>query len=223
MAKPPQRIAWAKTLIRLYSKLRQEYEQHKCHRISKLRKLYCLINIPSKGGLSLSSLSSLSSSESFSSSTDTMEDDETSSENSWAEILGSDWQGRGILGSETSLGSESGLDIPELVSPSHDSDSSSSSGYSVLQTEIRNRGWVERSVGTACVSSGGARWSTVGGWTRLQLHEFGELCLPALLACLSFQIRSLSRGLRELRARVWKLLLIIRLRFYMCIVKYLYI
>ena len=130
MAKPPRRIARAKTLIRLYSKLWREYEQRKRHRISKLRKLYRLINIPSKGGLSLSSLSSLSSSESFSSSTNTTEDDETSSENSWAEILGSDWRGRGILGSETSLGSESGLDIPELVSLGHDSDSSSSSGYS---------------------------------------------------------------------------------------------
>ena len=45
-----------------------------------------------------------------------MEDDETLSKNSLAEILGSDWQARGILGSETSLGSDFGLDIPELVS-----------------------------------------------------------------------------------------------------------
>jgi hypothetical protein len=80
--------------------------------------------------LSFSSLSSLSSSKSFSSSIDTTEDDEISRENSWAEILGSDWWGRGILGSETSLGSELGLDIPKLVSLGHGSDSSSSSRYS---------------------------------------------------------------------------------------------
>ena len=53
-------------------------------------------------------------------------------------------------------------------------------------------------------SDSGALRSTVGSRTRLQLHEFGELRLPALLACPLFQIRSLSRGLRELRARALK-------------------
>lgn len=123
MPKPPRRNARAKALVRLYTKLRREYEQRKHRRISRLRKLYRQLRVTSANNLSLSSLSSLSSSESSLNSTggDTtnLEDEGTASEDSWADILGSDWQGRGLLGSDTSLDSELGVndsDIPDLVS-----------------------------------------------------------------------------------------------------------
>ena len=64
-----------------------------------------------------------------------MEDEGTMTDDSWTDILGSDWQSRGILGSDTSLGSELGFtggsDVPELVLIGHHgSNSSTSSGYS---------------------------------------------------------------------------------------------
>ena len=49
MPKPPWRSAQAKTLVRLYTKLRQGYEQHKhCH-ILRLKHLFCLLRVPSMG------------------------------------------------------------------------------------------------------------------------------------------------------------------------------
>jgi hypothetical protein len=74
---------------------------HKWHRISKLKKVYRLVRVPSKGGLSLSSGSLSSSSKSSLSSGNTTEDEESTSKDFWADILGSNWRGRGILGSET--------------------------------------------------------------------------------------------------------------------------
>ena len=124
-------------LVQLYVKLWQEYEQCKHHCVSKLKQLYHLVRVSesSKGGLSLSLLSSLSSDKSSSSSGDNMEDEGTMTDDSWADILGSDWRGRGILGSDTSLGSKLGFtggsDVPKLVSIGHHgSNSSTSSGYS---------------------------------------------------------------------------------------------
>ena len=49
MPKPPRRSARAKTLVRLYTKLQQGYEQHKhCH-ILRLKHLFCLLRVPSMG------------------------------------------------------------------------------------------------------------------------------------------------------------------------------
>ena len=128
MPKPPQRSAQAKTLVRLYTKLRQGYEQHKRCRISRLKRLYRLLGIPSTGHLSLSSLSSESTQSSLSATTDS-EDEGTTSEDSWAKVLASDWQGQGILGSDTSLASNDS-DILSQGDHNSDSSSTSSSGYS---------------------------------------------------------------------------------------------
>ena len=114
MHKPPRRSARVKTLVRLYITLRHSYEQRKRRCISRLKGLYCLLSIPSTGHLSLSSLSSESTLSSLSDTTDS-EDEEPTGEDSWAEVLGSDWRGRRILGSDTSLASEDS-DIPEIVS-----------------------------------------------------------------------------------------------------------
>ena len=107
----PRRSARAKTLVRLYTKLRHSYEQRKHCRISRLKRLYHLLRVPSTGHLSLSSLSSESTPSSQSVATDSDSEDEPEetaslSEDSWAEVLGSDWQGQGFLGSDTSLASD---------------------------------------------------------------------------------------------------------------------
>ncbi|KAF8815095.1 hypothetical protein BYT27DRAFT_7216814 [Phlegmacium glaucopus] len=138
MAKLPRRNARAKTLVRLYTKLQREYLHRKRHHILRLKRSYRLLQIPSTGNLrlSLSSLSSLSSNDAStpslsslgveSESGDITEDEDTASNDSWADVLGLDWQGRDMLGSDTSLDSEFGIDynsdVSELISQgNHDS------------------------------------------------------------------------------------------------------
>lgn len=124
----PRRDARAKKLLRYYLTLRREYERRKRRRIFKLKHIFRQTKLSSNAQESLSSLSSLSS-DSFSSNDDS--DSESSTDGSWADILGSDWRGRGMsLGSITSFSSPSSIsDLPELVSVGNGSDSSSSPGY----------------------------------------------------------------------------------------------
>ena len=82
----------------------------------------------------MSSLSSESTPSSQSVTTDSDLEDEPEetaslSEDSWAEVLGSDWQGQGFLGSDTSLASDDS-DILSQGDNNSDSSSTSSSRYS---------------------------------------------------------------------------------------------
>lgn len=93
----PRCDAHAKKLLRNYVTLRRQYEQRMRCRIFKLRRQFQLTKLlTSKAPKSLSSLSSLSS--------NTYSSEATSSDGSWADILGPDWRGRGMIGSVTSSG-----------------------------------------------------------------------------------------------------------------------
>ena len=117
-----------------YNKLRREYDHRMRSRISRLRKQFHLLNSGNHGLSSMSEMSTLSSISSF-------EGDETSgssdfsldvSDDVWGEILGRNWRGKTMLGSDTSITSGpfttslSDL-VPELISVGRHS--SSSSGY----------------------------------------------------------------------------------------------
>jgi hypothetical protein len=176
MPKRPRRSARAKTLVRLYTKLRQGYEQRKRRRISRLKRLYRLLSIPSTGHLSMSSLSSESSPSTLSDTTDSLrsEDEDNTSEDSWAEVLGSDWwQGRRIMGSDTSLASDGDSDNPELVSQGdHHSDSSSaSSGYSGDAELSLESGLEVSDDEDAGEESSGDRWARLRRWVRQSIAE----------------------------------------------------
>lgn len=173
MPKPPRRSARAKTLVRLYTTLRHSYEQRKHRRISRLKRLYRLLSIPSTGHLSLSSLSSESTLSSLSDTTDSEDEETTTSDDSWAEVLGSDWRGQRILGSDTSFASEDS-DIPELVSQGdHNSDSSStSSGYSGDAESSFESDELEVSDDEdADEDSSADRWARLRKWVRQNIAE----------------------------------------------------
>ena len=130
------------------------------------------------GNLSLSSLSSLSLNESLTPST---KGEETSSEDSWAEVLGSDWQGRGMLGSDTSFDSELGVnddsDIPKLISQGyHGSDSSSnSSGYSGNAESSFESDMLEMlDDEDADEESSGDHWAQLRKWVCQNIREMYE-------------------------------------------------
>ena len=139
----PWRSARAKTLVQLYTKLWHSYEQRKCCRISRLKRLYHLLKVPSTRHLSLSSLSSKSTPSSQSVTTDSDSEDELEettslSEDSWAEVLGSDWQGQGFLGSDTSLAS----DDSDILSQGDNNSDSSLPGIAVMENQVsRVMGW----------------------------------------------------------------------------------
>jgi hypothetical protein len=170
MPKPPRRSARAKTLVRLYTKLRLGYEQRKRCRTSRLKRLYRLLRIPSTGHLSLSSLSSESTPSSLSATTDSEnEGTSSSSEDSWAEVLGSDWQGQG-MGSDTSLASDDS-DILSQGDHSSDSSSTSSSGYSGDAESDFESGELEVSDDEDAEEFTRDRWAQLRRWVRQNIAE----------------------------------------------------
>ena len=130
----PRRNARAKKLVFRYNKLRQEYDHRMCSRISRLKNLFRLLNSGNHAPSPMSEMSALSSVSSF-------EGDEMSGDSSdfssdvsddvWGEILGHNWRGKTMLGSDTSITSgpfaTSLSDLPELILVGRHS--SSSSGY----------------------------------------------------------------------------------------------
>jgi len=88
----PQHNAHAKKLVWHYTKLQQEYQYHMLCCISRLRKQFWLFALLSKDSGLLSEMSSLSSN--LESSTHGLnsdrESEESTSDDSWADILGSD-------------------------------------------------------------------------------------------------------------------------------------
>ena len=190
----PRRNAHAKKLAWHYTKLRREYEYRMRCRISRLRKefrLFALLSKDSGQSSLLSEMSSLSSNSQSSThglnSDSDGETEESTSDDSWADILGSDWRGRTTLGSDTSIASElwptniSDIEIPELVSVGHGSDSSSSSGYSGDADSDFDSDMLEFSNEddvTSLLGYGrredfdvGDRWARLRRWIHQQLEE----------------------------------------------------
>lgn len=190
MVKLPRRHARAKKLIRLYKNLRQDSGHRGHHRILRLKRQYRLIGATHRVTPSLSSLSSLSSGELLTTSDETTESED---EQLWADVLGPDWRGDGILGSNTtSLGSNLGSsDDSELLSldhPGSDSSSHSSSGYrgdedSELDSdilEVSDAGDESddsddvAALAIEEIAVGIDRWGRLRRWVQQQIHGMYE-------------------------------------------------
>ena len=171
MARAHRRSARAKALVRLYTRLRRDYERRKHRHISRLKRLHHLLSVPSTDHLSLSSLSSLSSSSTSSDRSDTTGDEETTSEDSWADVLGSNWRGRWIQPSDVSLDSE--VDILDVSSQQdHDADSSSISGYSAdADSSFRSDVFETSDNEDTDDDSGGDRWARLRRWVHQHIAE----------------------------------------------------
>jgi hypothetical protein len=124
----PRWNARAKKLVFRYNKLQQEYDHRMRSRISRLRKHFHLLNSGNRALSSMSEMSTLSSVSSFSSDFSLDVSDDV-----WGEILGHNWRGKTMLGSDTSItsgpftASLSDL-VPELISVGRHSSSSSEYG-----------------------------------------------------------------------------------------------
>lgn len=186
----PRRNARVKKLVFRYNKLRREYDHRMRSRISRLRKQFHLLNSGNHGLSSMSEMSSISS----------FEGDETSgssdfssdvSDDVWGEILGVNWRGKTMLGSDTSITSGpfttslSDL-VPELISVGRHS--SSSSGYGddedsdfasdmlEFSDEDGDTGLMGGSEDTEEGYSGGVlnpgdRWARLRRWVHQQIEQ----------------------------------------------------
>jgi hypothetical protein len=115
----------------------------------------------------LSSLSSESTTSSLSNTTDS----EDESEYSWAEVLGSDWQGQSILDSTTSLASDNSDIGSQGDDDSDSSESSSSSGYSGDAEMSFESDGLASDDEDADEESTGDRWARLRRWVCQNIAE----------------------------------------------------